>query len=88
MLGAGLGERVFAARHGALTRELVIVPYARIQSVRVVRGPLQRALGLATVHVDTAGGSGAAARGRDLAEAWVLAAQLTERAQSARRQAG
>lgn len=88
VLGAGLGERVFAARRGALTRELVIVPYARIQSVRVVRGPLQRALGLATVHVDTAGGAGAAAQGRDLAEAWMLAAALTERAQAARRGPG
>jgi putative membrane protein len=51
----------------------------------VVQGPAQRRLGLATVHADTAGGAGAAARDRDLAEAWALAAELTDRARAARR---
>ncbi|MBM0233030.1 PH domain-containing protein [Micromonospora sp. STR1_7] len=83
-LGAGLFERVFATRSGLLTRQLAIVPYARIQSVRVVQGPMQRRLGLATVHADTAGGAGAAAQDRDLAEAWALAAELTARAHAAR----
>lgn len=83
-LGAGLAEGVFAVRHGLLTRELVVVPYARIQSVRVVQGPLQRWLRLATVHADTAGGTGAAAQDRDLGEAWALAAELSARARSAR----
>ncbi|WP_374559645.1 PH domain-containing protein [Micromonospora sp. RHAY321] len=83
-LGAGLFDRVFATRSGLLTRQLAIVPYARIQSVRVVQGPVQRRLGLATVHADTAGGSGAAAQDRDLAEAWALAAELTARAHAAR----
>ncbi|MBM0279542.1 PH domain-containing protein [Micromonospora tarensis] len=82
--GAGLFERVFATRSGRLTRQLVIVPYARIQSVRVVQGPVQRRLGLASVHADTAGGAGATAQDRDLAEAWALAAELTARAQAAR----
>ncbi|SCF03893.1 PH domain-containing protein [Micromonospora mirobrigensis] len=84
-LGAGLDERVFVARSGLLTRRLALVPYARIQSVRVVQGPVQRRLRLATVHADTAGGAGAAAPHRDLAEAWVLAAELAERAHAARR---
>ncbi|MGC5021873.1 PH domain-containing protein [Micromonospora sp. DT47] len=84
VLGAGLGERVFAVRSGLLTRQLAIVPYARIQSVRVVQGPAQRRLRLATVHADTAGGAGAAAQDRDLAEAWALAAELTARAHAAR----
>ncbi|WP_436837378.1 PH domain-containing protein [Micromonospora matsumotoense] len=84
-LGAGLHERVFAVRSGLLTRQLALVPYARIQSVRVVQGPAQRRLRLATVHVDTAGGSGAAAHDRDLAQAWALAAELTARAHAARR---
>ena len=75
----------FAARSGLLTRQLAIVPYARIQSVRVVQGPAQRRLRLATVHADTAGGAGAAAQDRDLAEAWALAAELTARAHAARR---
>ncbi|MGW4464276.1 PH domain-containing protein [Micromonospora sp. NPDC004704] len=84
VLGAGLTDRVFAVRSGLLTRQLVVVPYARIQSVRVVQGPLQRRLRLATVHADTAGGAGAAALDRDLAEAWALAAELTARARAAR----
>nr|WP_231639894.1 PH domain-containing protein [Micromonospora sp. NRRL B-16802] len=84
-LGTALFDKVFATRSGLLTRQLAIVPYARIQSVRVVQGPVQRLLRLATVHADTAGGSGAAAEDRDLAEAWILAAELTTRAQSARR---
>ncbi|WP_320069664.1 PH domain-containing protein [Micromonospora sp. RTGN7] len=84
-VGAGLDERVFAARSGLLTRQLTVVPYARIQSVRVTQGPAQRRLRLATVHADTAGGAGAAALDRDLAEAWWLAAELTSRARVARR---
>lgn len=87
VLGAGLDARVFAVRSGLLTRQVALVPYARIQSVRVVQGPAQRRLGLATVHADTAGGAGAAARNRDLAEAWALAAELTDRARAARRAA-
>ncbi len=83
-VGAGLHEQVFAARAGLLTRHVTLVPYARIQSVRVTRGPAQRLLRLATVHADTAGGAGAAAVDRDLAEAWALAAELTTRAQAAR----
>ncbi|WUI10321.1 PH domain-containing protein [Micromonospora sp. NBC_00421] len=85
VLGAGLHERVFAVRSGLLTRQVALVPYARIQSVRVVQGPAQRRLRLATVHVDTAGGSGAAAHDRDLAQAWALAAELTARSHAARR---
>ncbi|MFC8845251.1 MULTISPECIES: PH domain-containing protein [unclassified Micromonospora] len=84
-VGAGLHERVFAARSGLLTRQLTVVPYARIQSVRVTQGPAQRRLRLATVHADTAGGAGAAALDRDLDEAWRLAAELTARAHAAHR---
>ncbi|MGC4785665.1 PH domain-containing protein [Micromonospora zamorensis] len=82
--GAGLFDEVFVTRSGRVTRQVVIVPYARIQSVRVVQGPIQRRLGLASVHADTAGGSGATAQDRDLAEAWALAADLTTRAHQAR----
>ncbi|HEX6077416.1 MAG TPA: PH domain-containing protein [Micromonosporaceae bacterium] len=85
VLAAGLGEDVFAVRSGLLTRELALVPYVRIQSVRIVQGPWQRGLGLASVHADTAGGSVAAvAQHRELAEARQLAAELTDRARRAR----
>lgn len=86
-LGAGLAPTVFAVRSGLLTRQLVAVPYARIQSVRVVQGPLQRRLGLATVHADAAGGAGAAAVDRDVRQAWTMAAELSARARAARQRA-
>jgi putative membrane protein len=84
VLGATLAGDVFAVRDGRITRQLVIVPYPRIQSVRVVQGPLQRQLGLATVWVDTAGALKAAAHHRELADARQLAAELTGRARAAR----
>jgi putative membrane protein len=83
-LGAGLTAEVFVTRWGLLTRELSLVPYARLQSVRVVQGPIQRRLRLATVYADTAGGRSGAARDRDLGEAWALAHELAERARLAR----
>ncbi|HEU5108995.1 MAG TPA: PH domain-containing protein, partial [Micromonosporaceae bacterium] len=55
-IGAALTDEAFAARSGVLTRRLALVPYARIQSVRLVQGPVQRMLGLATVYADTAAG--------------------------------
>jgi putative membrane protein len=86
VLGSALTDQVVAHREGLLTREVLVVPYARIQSVRVVRGPLQRRLGLATVYADTAGGPSAAARDRDVSEAWTLAATLAERSRAARQE--
>ncbi|HET6529936.1 MAG TPA: PH domain-containing protein, partial [Actinoplanes sp.] len=83
-LGVGLTDEVFVTRWGLVTRELSLVPYARLQSVRVVQGPLQRWLGLATVYADTAGGRSGAARDRDLYEAWALADELARRARLAR----
>ena len=82
--GAGLTPAVFVSRSGLLTRELTVVPYARLQSVRVVQGPLQRRLRLATVYADTAGGRSGVAQDRDLAEAWWIADQLSMRARQAR----
>jgi putative membrane protein len=84
VLGAGLAREVFATRDGLLTRRVVLVPYARIQSVRVVQGPLQRRLRLATVYADTAGQLTPAAADRDVDEAWALAAELATRARAAR----
>ena len=84
VLAAGCAEDVFATREGRLTRRLTLVPYARIQSVRVVQGPGQRMLGLASVYADTAGSTGATAAHRELADARWLAADLTRRARRAR----
>ncbi|HEU4346842.1 MAG TPA: PH domain-containing protein, partial [Actinoplanes sp.] len=82
--GVGLTDEVFVTRWGLLTRELSLVPYARLQSVRVLQGPVQRRLRLATVYADTAGGRSGVAKDRDLAEAWALADELARRARLAR----
>ncbi|GAA4600259.1 putative membrane protein [Actinoplanes octamycinicus] len=86
-MGVGLHPDVLVTREGRLSREMTLLPYARMQSVRVVQGPLQRMLGLATVYADAAGGRSGAARDRDLAEAWALADELARRARLARRPA-
>jgi len=83
-MGVGLHPEVFVTRWGLLTRELSLVPYARLQSVRVVQGPIQRRLGLATVYADTAGGRAGVAHDRDLREAYRLADDLAARARLAR----
>jgi putative membrane protein len=85
VLGYQLGPVAFVCRDGLLTRRLVIVPYVRIQSVRVRQGPLQRRLRLATVHVDVAGGGPPGiAPHLDVAEARALALALAERSRAAR----
>jgi putative membrane protein len=83
--GALLDEKVFVVRHGWWVNTYVAVPYARIQSVRVVQGPIQRMQGLASVHAMTAGGVGhtATAAHRDVVEAVAMAAELRERADAA-----
>lgn len=40
--------------HGVMFRELVVVPYGRMQFVDVTAGPLERAYGMATVELHTA----------------------------------
>lgn len=44
---------------GVVTRTRTVVPYVRVQHVDVSRGPLERALGLSSVVVYTAGSRGA-----------------------------
>jgi membrane protein YdbS with pleckstrin-like domain len=41
-------------RHGVLYRQLVVVPYGRMQFVDVTAGPLDRRYGLASVQLHTA----------------------------------
>jgi putative membrane protein len=85
VLGYQLTDTALVTRDGLLTRRLVIVPYGRIQSVRIRQGPLQRRLRLATVWADTAGrGLTAVAPHRDAAEALALATELAERSRAAR----
>jgi putative membrane protein len=64
---------------GVLARNLRSVPFDRIQQVELVRKPLHRLLGVATLRVETAGGGGAAEVDLDvvtLAEARALREDL------------
>ena len=66
---------------GRLNRTTTWVPLEKTQSIRRVQGPLQRPLGLATVHVDVAGRRARAEfRDREVAEADRLVEELTARA--------
>lgn len=61
------------------------VPLAKLQSIRWTEGPVQRRLGLASVHFDTAGRSVfAVARDREATEAQRILASLPEAARRAR----
>lgn len=85
VLGFAVTDRTAVTRRGVLTRELTVTPLARIQSVRVVQGPLQRRLRLASVHVDTAGGGlRVVGEHRDADEAYALAETLAVRARAER----
>jgi putative membrane protein len=69
-LRVGTSERLVVSREGWLTRRTHVAPQARIQSVRITQGPLQRRLGLADVHTDSPPGPvQARARHRDAAQA-------------------
>ncbi|HZJ06332.1 MAG TPA: PH domain-containing protein [Nocardioidaceae bacterium] len=41
-------------KHGAMFRELIVVPYGRMQFVDINSGPIERAYGIASVHLHTA----------------------------------
>lgn len=88
-LGAGATPSVFVTRRGWLVPQWDVVPHARTQSVRVVQGPWQRSLGLASVHVDsTPGPVSIIALHQDAAAARLLAHDQAARAGLARRLAG
>ncbi|GAA2639448.1 hypothetical protein GCM10010399_86040 [Dactylosporangium fulvum] len=70
-------EEDLLVRHGLLVRRLSIVPYARMQFVDVTAGPLERAVGLATVTLHTAAAaSDATVPGLDAPEATRLRDRL------------
>ncbi|MGJ7440814.1 PH domain-containing protein [Aquipuribacter sp. MA13-6] len=53
-LGYAEREEDLIVRRGILFRSLTVVPYGRMQYVDVTAGPVDRALGLATVRLHTA----------------------------------
>lgn len=56
-LGYLVRERDISVKRGVILRTTKTIPYERVQNVRVVRGPVDRALGLAALTVSSAGGS-------------------------------
>lgn len=51
----GLMDEALVVRSGLIRRRTWVIPYDKLQTLSVTRGPVQRALGLATLAVDTAG---------------------------------
>ncbi len=55
-LAVAWDDAVFVSRRGRITRRIMVIPHVRTQSVRLTQGPWERALDLATVHVDSTPG--------------------------------
>lgn len=88
-LGAGHDSQMAVAVTGRLTKTTVWIRLEKLQSVRYVQGPVQRRLGLASVHGDAAGRhTHVAFRDRDAAEAADLLARLPALGREARTEAG
>ncbi len=84
-LAVGHDEQVFVARRGRVVQRWDVIPHARTQSVRVTQGLWERALGLASMHVDsTPGAVTISALHRDAGDARRLAEAQSERAAAAR----
>ncbi|ALO65676.1 hypothetical protein AS189_03175 [Arthrobacter alpinus] len=70
-------------RGGILFHRVMVVPYGRMQYVDVTMGPLERMLGLSTIHLHTASpGTNALLNGLPAAEAARLREQLTARGEA------
>ncbi len=77
LLAIGESDRYIAARRGRLDATTTWVPLAKLQSIRATEGPVQRRLGLTTVHLDVAGvRARATLQDRDTGEALELLARL------------
>jgi putative membrane protein len=85
-LAIGTDDRHLVSTYGIATTTVDVVPLAKVQSLRWTQGPLQRRLGLSSVHVDTAGRRlpGTIALHRGAQEGRVLLADLTRAARAAR----
>jgi len=84
-LSAGHDDTHAVCVTGRLNKVTAWVPLEKTQSIRRIQGPVQRRLGLATVHVDVAGRrTRAEFRDRTVEEADQLVEQLTELSRLAR----
>lgn len=78
-------ERYACSTNGRVCRRTEWVPLGKAQSIRLVQGPWQRRMRLASVHIDTAGRSvHTVALDRDVKEAAELLEDLVARAAAAR----
>lgn len=85
-LAAGHDAAMAVAVTGRVQKVTCWVPLVKAQSIRRVQGPVQRALRLATVHVDVAGKRvGATFRDRPVGEADRLVEELAADSRGARR---
>ncbi|HUL25309.1 MAG TPA: PH domain-containing protein [Streptosporangiaceae bacterium] len=84
-LAAGHDGRLAVSVVGRLRKVTTVVPLAKTQSVRLVQGPLQRRLALATVHLDAAGHVRAEFRERPQEQARRLVDELAGLSREARR---
>lgn len=70
-------------RHGIMFHRVMVVPYGRMQYVDVTMGPLERMLGLSSIHLHTASpGTNAIIFGLPAAEASRLREQLSARGEA------
>ena len=84
-LSWGRNETCVVTTTGRVSRTTAWIPLAKVQSLRRVQGPIQQHLGLATIHLDTAGRNiHAALRDRDNTEADRALADLTRLCRQAR----
>jgi putative membrane protein len=87
-LSYGRTDSCVVTTTGRIRRVTAWVPLAKVQSFRRVQGPVQRRLGLASIHLDTAGRSvHANLRDRDVDEADGILQSLVALARAARRSA-
>jgi putative membrane protein len=81
----GVNERYAVTMSGRLQRVTDWVPLAKVQSVRLREGPIQRRLRLSSIHLDTAGRKvNAVLRDRDREESKRLIGELPDRCRKAR----
>lgn len=51
-----LDERMIKIESGIIRKQMISIPYSRIQDISIRRGPLARLLGLSKLEIQTAGG--------------------------------
>jgi len=84
-LSWGSNERYAVTTSGRVRRVTDWVPLAKVQSIRLLEGPVQRSLELSSIHLDTAGRKvHAVLRDRDRTEAGRLMQELPGRCREAR----